>query len=66
MKYSIGDMLIDEDGYQGLVCVKWNDGDLSSFENDAAHPNPKVVKSQELIQDELPFTSGRSGKVDYG
>jgi len=43
MKYSIGDILIDENGYQGVVCVKWNNGDLSNLENDAAHPNLILV-----------------------
>ena len=43
MKHNIGDVLIDEDGCRGIVYVKWDNGDLSSFENDAAHPNPILV-----------------------
>lgn len=47
MKYEIGDVLTDESGhYQGVVCIKWNDGDLCTIENDAAHPNPRLVTSK--------------------
>ena len=42
--YRIGDYLKDEDGNVGVVCIRWNDGDLCSIENDAAHPNPKKYK----------------------
>ena len=41
--YHIGHLLIDEDGNEGIVVIKWNDGDLCAFENDAAHPNPKIT-----------------------
>ena len=43
MKYDIGDLVADEDGNRGTVVIRWNDGDLCWLENDAAHPNPKVV-----------------------
>jgi len=43
MKYNIGDLLKDEDENNGMVCIKWNDGDLCALENDAAHPNPIKV-----------------------
>ena len=44
MKYEIGDMVTDEDEYcEGVVVIKWDDGDVCYFENDAAHPNPKVI-----------------------
>lgn len=41
--YEIGDALIDEDGNKGIVCIRWNDGDICTLENDAAHPNPVKV-----------------------
>ena len=37
----IGDVVIDEDGYIGIVGIKYNDGDFCVIENDAAHPNPR-------------------------
>jgi len=43
MKYKIGDLVADEDGNSGIVVIKWDDGDLCSLENDAAHPNPEIV-----------------------
>jgi len=43
MKYDIGDLVADEDGNRGTVVIRWNDGDLCWLENDAAHPNPKIV-----------------------
>ena len=43
MKYNIGDIVKDEDGNQGIVYIHWNDGDHCAMENDAAHPNPKVI-----------------------
>ena len=43
MKYKIGDLLIDSDGCIGVVCIKYDDGDICSIENDAAHPNPKII-----------------------
>jgi len=42
-KYHIGDIVIDEDGTLGVVCIKFADGDLLAFENDAAHPGPIVI-----------------------
>jgi hypothetical protein len=42
MKYEIGDLVIDEDGDRGVVVIRWNDGDICEYENDAAHPNPHV------------------------
>jgi len=42
MKYSIGDLVVDEDGNRGIVVIRWNDGDICELENDAAHPNPHV------------------------
>ena len=44
MKYNIGDTVTDEDGHIGIVVIRWDDGDICAFENDAAHPSPKVVK----------------------
>jgi len=41
MKWNIGDFVKDEDGNIGIVCIQWNDGDLCTIENDAAHPNPR-------------------------
>ena len=43
MKYEIGDLVKDEDGNEGIVCIRWNDGDICMIENDAAHPNPKLT-----------------------
>lgn len=43
MKYKIGDILRDADGNTGIVCIRWNDGDLCTLENDAAHPNPVIT-----------------------
>lgn len=43
MKYEIGDLVRSEDKNEGIVCIKWNDGDICALENDAAHPNPVVV-----------------------
>ena len=45
MKYNIGDRVMsDEDRPSlGLVAIVWNDGDICYIENDAAHPNPKVI-----------------------
>jgi len=57
MKYQIGDILADEDGNSGIVCIKWDDGDICELENDAAHPNPIVVcgyKGRSWFQKEKP------------
>ena len=42
-KYNIGDLVKDEQNNDGIVVIKWSDGDLSAIENDAAHLNPKIV-----------------------
>lgn len=39
-EYKIGDRVRDEDGHVGIVVIRWDDGDICSIENDAAHPNP--------------------------
>lgn len=44
-KYSIGDQVIDEDGCKGYVCIRYDDGDICFWENDAAHPNPVIVEN---------------------
>ena len=43
MKYRIGDLLADEEGNSGRVVIEWDDGDICTIENDAAHPNPVYV-----------------------
>jgi len=45
MKYEIGDKVIDEDGHKGIVCIRYDDGDICFWENDAAHPNPQISGS---------------------
>jgi hypothetical protein len=40
VKFEIGDFVVDEDGTVGVVCIKYSDWDIVSYENDAAHPNP--------------------------
>ncbi len=47
MKYNIGDIVRDEDGNTGIVVIRYNDGDICSLENDAAHPNPKLVETKD-------------------
>lgn len=42
--YHIGDRVIDEDGNQGIVVIRYEDGDICEYENDAAHPNPVRVE----------------------
>lgn len=44
-KWNIGDIVIDEDENKGVVCICWNDGDICTIENDAAHPNPLLQKN---------------------
>lgn len=41
----IGDKVEDEDGNTGWVGIYYNDGDFCTIENDAAHPNPKLITS---------------------
>ncbi len=43
MKVEIGDRVIDEDGCKGRVVIYYDDGDICEHENDAAHPNPKII-----------------------
>lgn len=40
MKFEIGEFVVDEDGTVGVVCIMYSDGDIVSYRNDAAHPNP--------------------------
>jgi len=47
-KYQIGDRMIDEDGCKGRVVIYYEDGDICSIENDAAHPNPIVVEERDV------------------
>ena len=70
MKYEIGDLTKDEDGNEGIVCIKWNDGDICSLENDAAHPSPVIIGHWPLKEDSdgdrAPLQSkvlGLSGKA---
>ena len=49
-KWKIGDLVIDEDGYIGIVGVRYNDGDFCTIENDAAHPNPKKADKDVVTQ----------------
>ena len=49
MKWNIGERVVDEDGNIGIVCIKWNDGDLCTIENDAAHPNPRWMPTPSQI-----------------
>jgi hypothetical protein len=53
-KWNIGDIVIDEDGCTGVVCIKYADGDICTIENDAAHPNP----SCRSIEDADDLTPG--------
>jgi len=44
-RWAIGDRVTDETGYYtGRVCIVWDDGDICSIENDAAHPNPVLIE----------------------
>jgi hypothetical protein len=45
MLYKIGEQVQDEDGTHGIVVIRYDDGDICEYENDAAHPNPKVMDS---------------------
>ena len=42
--HHVGDKLRDDDGNSGTVVIQWNDGDIVAFEDDAAHPNPVIIK----------------------
>ena len=44
--WRIGAHVVDEDGNHGIVVIRWNDGDICSIENDAAHPNPQLVDDE--------------------
>lgn len=41
--WAIGDKVRDDDGNIGVVCIRWNDGDICDIENDAAHPGPALI-----------------------
>lgn len=43
MKFEIGEFVVDEDGTVGVVCIMYSDGDIVSYRNDAAHPNPSPL-----------------------
>ena len=49
-KWKIGDLVIDEDGYIGIVGIRYNDGDFCTIENDAAHPNPKKADKDDATR----------------
>jgi len=36
-------LVVDEEGCSGIVVIRWDDGDVLEFTNDAAHPNPEIV-----------------------
>lgn len=40
-KWKIGDLVTDEDGCVGVVGIRYADSDFVTYQNDAAHPNPK-------------------------
>ena len=42
----IGQQVVDEDGYRGVVGIMYDDGDFVSWPggNCASHPNPRVEK----------------------
>lgn len=62
MKYEIGDIVKNEDGYTGLVCIQWDDGDICSHENDAAHPNP--IKTGHWPEDSIPAGTQKNIKAN--
>ena len=43
--YRIGDHVVDEDGNEGVVVIRYSD-DFCEYENDAAHPNPVRVEEK--------------------
>jgi hypothetical protein len=45
-KWHIGDRVIDEDGCKGIVLIFYEDGDCCEYENDAAHPNPRLLEDE--------------------
>ena len=47
-KWEIGDIVIDEDNCAGIVCIRNADGDIVTFQNDAAHPNPVKANEKEV------------------
>ena len=49
--YPVGAIVRDEDGNEGVLMIVWNDGDMCVLENDAAHPNPRVVGQRTLDGD---------------
>ena len=62
MQYQIGDRVTDEDGNIGHVAIVWNDGDICTIENDAAHPNPKK-EPVTLHTDDCWETMLEAGKI---
>jgi len=36
-------LVVDEEGCSGIVVIRWDDGDVLEFTNDAAHPNPEKI-----------------------
>jgi len=58
-KWIIGENVIDEDGNTGVVAIVWNDGDICTIENDAAHPNPLSLE-----QPPAPITCPECGEPD--
>jgi hypothetical protein len=58
MKYKIGDLVIDEDGNMGIVVIHYDDGDSCSIENDAAHPNPKIIVDRSIEAEYIKKITG--------
>ena len=44
----VGDMVKDQDENVGIVGIFYNDGDFTTIENDAAHPNPQPCKDNNI------------------
>jgi len=67
MSFEIGDIVVDEDGYEGIVGIKYNDGDFVTLPggNCAAHPNPTVFPTPEECR-ELRGKKSRPDPVDPG
>ena len=41
--WQIGTRVVDDNGKQGMVVIRWNDGNIWAIENVPAHPNPTPV-----------------------
>jgi len=39
--WNIGDCVKDACGNIGIVCINWDDGGLSTVDEDTAHPEPR-------------------------